>query len=60
MGKIEEFLSLYRSKSTVSAYGSGLKNFFNFTYSGIAELEDKADRYFKEGRNFEDDIQRIW
>jgi len=58
MGKVESFLRLYGSKSTVTAYRWALTNFFRTVY-GEGDVEAQAERYFSEKRNYEGDIQNF-
>ena len=51
MGRVESFLSMYKSRSTIAAYKSHLKTFFSHIYgSEIKDLEAAVERYFKEER----------
>lgn len=52
------YLEQFESKSTVRAYRAALKKFFQVIY-GVEEfkLEEYAEKYLKEKRNFENDVQ---
>ncbi|MCD6530740.1 tyrosine-type recombinase/integrase [Candidatus Bathyarchaeota archaeon] len=53
MGKIEEFLKNFESKTTVSTYRYALNSFFKVI--GVS-----ADEYFEEKRNYEEDIRTFF
>ena len=53
MGKIEEFLKNFESKSTISTYRYALKNFFKII--GVS-----ADEYFEKKRNYEEDVRTFF
>jgi len=60
MGRVESFLSMYKSKKTVVAYKSHLKRFFSHVYGvEIKDLEAAAERYFSEQRDYEADVQSL-
>jgi integrase len=69
MGKLD-YLKQYRSTNTVSSYESALKNFFRMVYKiprkepkekkkDQINLEELAERYFSEKRNYEEDMQNF-
>jgi len=61
MSRVENFLKMYRSKSTVKTYRWSLNQFFKTIYGeNEGTLEQHAERYFTEGRNFEQDIQNFF
>ena len=53
---VEEFVSQYRSKSTKRCYACGLRSFFNFIYESDEILEEKAQKYFTDNRDFSKDV----
>ena len=53
MGKIEEFLENFESKSTVSTYRYALNSFFK-------AMEASADDYFYGERNYEEDVKTFF
>jgi len=53
MGKIEEFLKNFESKSTISTYRYALNSFFKV-------IGASADEYFEEKRNYEEDIRTFF
>lgn len=53
MNRIESFTSLYNSESTVNAYQSILKRYFNF-------IEANCDEYFDQDRDFEQDVRSFY
>ncbi len=57
MGKLD-YLKQFESGSTVRAYRAALKKFFQTIYN-VAEpnLEESAEKYFAENRNYEGDVQ---
>jgi len=58
MGRVEDFLRLYQSKSTIYSYRWGLTAFFKAIYGENEEkLEELGEQYFKEKRDYEKDIQ---
>jgi len=60
MSRVEEFLKMYRSQNTVRAYGWALTEFFKSVYGeNEHRLEEHAERYFSEKRNYEQDIQNF-
>jgi len=60
LGKVKEFLDMYKSKSTVIAYRWALTEFFKSVYGeNENHLDEYAERYFKEKRNYESDIQNF-
>lgn len=61
MSRIEDFLKMYGSKNTVKAYRYSLTAFFESIYGkNEHKLEDHAERYFKENRDVEQDIQNFF
>lgn len=58
MGRIEEFLGIYKDKPTIQLYKTALKTYFNFIYGARGSLEAKADRYIAEveERSYEQDL----
>jgi integrase len=56
-GRIKRFLDSFQSKNTRLNYRSGLKQFFVSVYGENGDLEEKAEKYFSEQRDFEEDIQ---
>ena len=60
MNRVENFLKMYRSKSTVGTYRWALTEFFKSVYGeDEGKLEEHAERYFSEKRNYEQDIQNF-
>ncbi|MFH0897913.1 MAG: hypothetical protein V1850_07720 [Candidatus Bathyarchaeota archaeon] len=61
MGRIEEFLGLYKSKPTIQVYRMALKTYFNFIYSERGDLEEKANKYIAEveERSYEKDLENF-
>jgi integrase len=59
MRPIEQFLSLYVSKSNKRTYLHGLKLYFRTTYGTSEKVEDLAERYLSEQRDYEGDIQNF-
>jgi len=57
--RIEKFLKTYNSNHTKMSYRHSLIHFFNSVY-GKGKLEDQADKYFKEKRNYEEDIENFF
>jgi integrase len=58
MTRVENFLKTFSSPSTVRVYRWVLTEFFKNVYGGDeGRLEEHAERYFMEQRNFEEDIQ---
>ena len=55
--RLNKFLNNYRSKNTKKTYKQGLQHFFDSVYGEEGSLEEKADRYFTEQRDVEEDIQ---
>lgn len=51
-----KFLETYQSKGTVKTYKVAIRKFLLFIYKD-GELEDLSERYFKENRNYENDVQ---
>jgi integrase len=60
MGRLESFLRLYPRENTSSTYRWALAEYFK-TVDGENKqtVEEKADRYFVENRNFEEDMQNF-
>ena len=58
MGKID-YLKQYESKNTVRCYEASLKDYFKMVYGERKPLEDLAERYFSEKRNYEEDMQNF-
>jgi len=60
MSRIEEFLSLYKGKSTVTAYRWALAEFFKSVYGENGhKLEELGDKYFTDNRDYEKDITKF-
>ncbi|MEM3384623.1 MAG: site-specific integrase [Nitrososphaeria archaeon] len=59
MGRVQDFLKMYRSKSTTKGYKVAIKHFFKTLY-GEGDLEVQAEKYFSEKRNYEDDVERFF
>ena len=53
MNRIQSFTSLYNSESTVNAYQSILKRYFNFI--GV-----DCDEYFDQDRDYEQDVRSFY
>ena len=53
MNRIKSFTSLYNSESTVNAYQSILKRYFNF-------IEANCDEYFDQDRDYEADVRSFY
>lgn len=61
MSRVEDFLKMYRSKSTLVTYRWALAEYFKVVYGeNEGKLEQHADRYFTEKRNIESDIQNFF
>lgn len=61
MSRIESFLKLYQSKNTTAAYRWALAEYFKTIYGENKHtLEERADQYFTEKRNFEEDMQNFF
>jgi len=58
MKRVEAFLNIYDSEKTVASYKTFLKTFFNHIY-GERDLEEQAERYFNEERDYKRDIQSL-
>lgn len=59
MGRLD-YLRQFTSKKTVSTYMAALKRFFQVIYNvEDVDLEEYAERYFAEGRNYELDVQNF-
>ena len=58
MGKLD-YLRQYSSKETIKAYRSALKNFFETVYGKREPLEELAERYFNETRDYNVDVQNF-
>ena len=56
MSRLNNFLNLYNNNQTKMVYKWGLKSFFNIIYPENISLESKVEKYFKEERNIESDI----
>jgi integrase len=54
-----DYLKQYKSRKTVKAYEGSLKNFFEVIYHERNGLEELAERYFQDKRNYEQDIQNF-
>jgi len=60
MGRVENFLKLYSSMNTRRAYAWSLTEFFKTVYGeNEGRLEEHAERYFSENRDYEQDIQNF-
>jgi integrase len=64
LGRIEKFLNMFSSKNTIIAYRWSLKEFFKTIYNieieDFSKLEKIADKYFKEKRKYEEDIEKFF
>jgi len=61
MGKVEDFLKMYRSKNTARTYRWALTEFFKTVYGeNEGKLEQHAERYFKEKRSVREDIHSFF
>lgn len=61
MSRIEDFFKLYSSPNTVEAYRYSLIKFFKIIYGeNEHSLEERAEQYFQEKRNIEQDIQNFF
>jgi integrase len=61
MSRVENFLALFRSKSTGKAYSWALTEYFKAIYGeNEHKLEEYAERYFQEKRDYEQDIQSFF
>ena len=58
MGRLD-YLKQYSSESTVRSYESALKAFFEMVYGERDGLEELAERYFQEERDYEADVQNF-
>lgn len=54
-----KYLDQYESKSTVVNYKSSLREFFKAVYGKRDPLEDLAQQYFSEKRNYEEDVENL-
>ena len=54
-----DFLKNYSSQVTVNVYRSAIKDFLGFIFGAVdnGELEQKARQYFREGRDYEKDVE---
>ncbi len=60
MSRVENFLKIYTSQNTVRAYKWCLTKFFKAVYGeDEGKLEQHAERYFNENRNYEKDIENF-
>ncbi|MEM3760224.1 MAG: tyrosine-type recombinase/integrase [Candidatus Bathyarchaeia archaeon] len=60
MSRVENFLKMFTSQNTVRAYSWSLTEFFKTVYGeNEGKLEEHAERYFSEKRDYEQDIQRF-
>lgn len=60
MSRVQNFLKMYSSKSTVKVYKWALTEFFKVVYGeNESHLEEHGERYFREQRNYEEDIQNF-
>ena len=59
MDKVKKFLSNYQSPNTIRNYKVALKNFFTTLYGSADKdtLDEHAEKYFDETRNYEIDIE---
>ncbi len=55
MNRIERFLLPYSSKGTVRVYKVHLKKYFS-TFSEVNDLNEAAEEYFTQKRDYEDDV----
>ena len=63
MSRIESFLDLYNSESTINSYKSTLKKYFFFFHEGTNEefsLEEAEEKYFSEERDYETDVKAFY
>ena len=61
MSRINDFLKMYGSKSTVKTYRWALSEFFKAVYGeNEGKVEEHGERYFMEKRNFQVDIQNFF
>ena len=58
MGKLD-YLRQYSSNETIKTYRSALKNFFEMVYGEREPLEELAERYFNETRDYNVDVQNF-
>jgi integrase len=58
MARLEKFLRLY-GKSTAKSYRAGLTQFFSTVYMGVG-IEEAADRYFEELRDYKEDVRSFF
>ena len=60
MNRVENFLKMFTSQNTVRAYRWALTEFFKSVYGeNEHKLEEHAERYFNEKRDYEQDIQNF-
>lgn len=59
MGRLEKFFETYENRNTIRGYRLALKKFFGAIY-GEGNLEEHAERYFGERRNYEDDVKGFY
>jgi len=60
LGRVEDFLKMYSSANTVRAYRWALVEFFKTVYGeDESRVEELAERYFSEKRDYEVDIQNF-
>ena len=63
MSRIDKILNMF-SKNTIVAYRWSLKEFFQTIYNikieEFSKLEELAERYFLEKRNYEEDIEKFF
>jgi len=51
------YLKQYKSRGTLKSYRAALKSFFEMVYGQREPLEDLAEKYFQEKRDYEEDVQ---
>jgi hypothetical protein len=57
LGKVQSFLSHYEAEGTKRGYLGHVKKFLDFIYPDSKDLEQKADSYFTEGRDYLKDVE---
>jgi len=60
MGRVSSFLNMYGSKKTVVTYRWALKRFFESVYGECGDLDECAERYFSEDRDYEADVNNFF
>jgi integrase len=59
MRTLENFLDLYPNRNTKKIYKHGLKRYLQTIYDSNEAVEELADRYFTQPRDYKVDIQRF-